>query len=211
MTPSSRNVFTDLRIPDAAELDTKVRRAVVINRLIKKRRLSRAKAAARLQVSDRKLKKYKLDDFSVQQLRGFLRALRGDANHRLAALMHKPPHPGEVLMDTVLRPDGGITLAAFARHLRVPRSALSRVVNRKAAVSAELAIRLAAALRGSAESWLRMQMTHDLWHAQKTRLPKIRPLERRRSWKNVGTLAKFFAGSPLRSSGLKAKRTKGRG
>jgi addiction module HigA family antidote len=94
------------------------------------------------------------------------------------------------------RPDRGITVAAFAQHLRVPRSALSRVVNGKPAVSAELAIRLAAALRGSAESWLRMQMTHDLWRAQKTRLPKIRPVERGRSSKDVGTLAKFFADSP---------------
>jgi probable addiction module antidote protein len=85
MTPTSGNVFTDLRISDAAELDTKVRRAVVVNRLIKKRRLSPAKAAARLQVSQRKLsslKKYKLDDFSADQLKGFLRALRGDASRR---------------------------------------------------------------------------------------------------------------------------------
>jgi hypothetical protein len=60
----------------------------------------------------------------------------------------------------------------------------------------------------SAESWLRMQMTHDLWRAQKTRLPKIRPLERGRSSKDVGTLAKFFADSPLRPSGLKVKRAR---
>jgi predicted XRE-type DNA-binding protein len=96
MTPSSGNVFTDLHLPDAAELTTKVRRAVVINYLIKKRRLSHAKVAARLQVSQRKvssLKKYKLDGFSLEQLKGFLPALRGDADHRLVALMQKPPHP----------------------------------------------------------------------------------------------------------------------
>ena len=84
MTPSSGNVFTDLRIPEAAELDTKVRRAVVINRLIKKQRLSHAKAAARLQVSQRRLsslKKYKLDDFSVEQLKGYLRALGAGSWH----------------------------------------------------------------------------------------------------------------------------------
>jgi antitoxin HigA-1 len=205
MTPSSGNVFADLSIPDAAQLDTKVRRAVVINRLIEKRQLSRAKAAARLQTSEGKvssLEKYKLDDFSAEQLKSFVRTLRGNANHRLTALMHKPPHPGEVLMDTVLRPDGGVTVAAFARHLHVPRGALSRVVNGKAAVNADLAIRLAAALRGSAESWLRMQMTHDLWHAQRKRLPKIRPLEQGRRSMGVGTLAK----SPLPSPGLKVKR-----
>lgn len=93
------------------------------------------------------------------------------------AQMHNPPHPGEVLKDTVLRADGGITVTEFAKRLGVSRVALSRVVNGKAAVSAELAIRLAAALRGSAESWLRMQLSYDLWHAQKKRRPKIEPLE----------------------------------
>jgi addiction module HigA family antidote len=52
-----------------------------------------------------------------------------------------------------------------------------RVVNGKAAVSADLAIRLAAALRGSPESWLRMQVVYDLWHAEKKRRPKIERLE----------------------------------
>lgn len=91
--------------------------------------------------------------------------------------MHNPPHPGEVLRDTVLRTDGGISVTEFARRLGVSRVALSRVVNGKAAVSAELAIRLAAALRGTPESWLHMQLAYDLWHAQKKRRPKIKPLE----------------------------------
>ena len=89
------------------------------------------------------------------------------------AQMHNPPHPGEVLHDTVLR---GLTVTALAARLGVSRVALSRVVNGRAAVSAELAIRLAAALGGSAESWLQMQAAHALWHAQKKRRPKIRRL-----------------------------------
>ena len=87
--------------------------------------------------------------------------------------MHNPPHPGEVLPDTVLNE---MTVTEFAKRLGVSRVALSRVVNGRAAVSAELAIRLAAALGGSAESWLRMQVSYDLWHAQKKRRPKIVPL-----------------------------------
>jgi addiction module HigA family antidote len=87
--------------------------------------------------------------------------------------MHNPPHPGEILRDTVLHPDSSLTLTAFAERLGVSRVALSRVVNGRAAVSAELAIRLAAALGGSAESWLRMQSAYDLWQAQKNRRPKI--------------------------------------
>ena len=90
--------------------------------------------------------------------------------------MHNPPHPGEILTDTVLREDGGMTVTEFAKRLGVSRVALSRVVNGRAAVSAELAIRLAAALGGSAESWLNMQVAYDLWHAQKKRRPAIKPL-----------------------------------
>jgi addiction module HigA family antidote len=88
--------------------------------------------------------------------------------------MHNPPHPGEVLRDTVL---AEITVSEFARRLGVSRVALSRVVNGRAAVSAEMAIRLAAALGGSAESWLRMQAAYDLWHASRKRRPKIVPLK----------------------------------
>ena len=93
------------------------------------------------------------------------------------ARMHSPPHPAEILKDTVLRKDGGISVTHFAKRLGVSRVALSRVVNGRAAVSAELAIRLAAALGGSAESWLRMQVSYDLWQAQKRRRPRIQPLK----------------------------------
>jgi antitoxin HigA-1 len=87
--------------------------------------------------------------------------------------MHNPAHPGEVLQDTVL---AEMTVTEFAKRLGVSRVALSRVVNGRAAVSAELAIRLAAALGGSAESWLKMQMAYDLWRAQKKRRQKIQRL-----------------------------------
>jgi antitoxin HigA-1 len=91
--------------------------------------------------------------------------------------MHNPPHPGAVLRGTVIRGHGGITVTEFARRLGVSRVALSRVLSGKAAVNAELAIRLAAALRGSAESWLRMQLAYDLWNVQRRRRPKIEPLD----------------------------------
>lgn len=92
--------------------------------------------------------------------------------------IHNPPHPGEVLQDTVLK---NMTVTELSKRLNVSRVALSRVVNGRAAVSAELAIRLAAALGGSAESWLRMQVSYDLWHAHKKRRPKIQPIGDRRT------------------------------
>jgi antitoxin HigA-1 len=88
--------------------------------------------------------------------------------------MHNPPHPGEVLRDTVL---AELSVTDFARGLGVSRVALSRVINGRAAVSAEMALRLSAALGGSAESWLRMQAAYDLWRASRKRRPKIAPLK----------------------------------
>jgi antitoxin HigA-1 len=90
--------------------------------------------------------------------------------------MYNPPHPGEILQDTVLAEDR-ISVSEFARKLGVSRVALSRVVNGKAAVSADMALRLAAALGGSAESWLQMQAAFDLWQAAKKRRPRVLPLK----------------------------------
>ena len=90
--------------------------------------------------------------------------------------MYKPPHPGEILRDTVLA-DNRISVTEFAKKLGVSRVALSRVANGKAAVSADMALRLAAALGGSAESWLQMQAAFDLWQAAKKRRAKVLPLK----------------------------------
>jgi len=92
------------------------------------------------------------------------------------AQMFNPPHPGRVLRNTVLREGGGISVTEFAKHLKVSRVALSRVVNQHAGISPKLAIRLSMALGGSAESWLNMQVAYDLWQAQRKSAPKIQRL-----------------------------------
>ena len=81
--------------------------------------------------------------------------------------MHNPPHPGEVLRDGVFT-DSGISVTDFAERLGISRVTLSRLLNGKAGVSADMALRLAAALGGTAQSWLHMQANYDLWQAQKT-------------------------------------------
>ena len=87
--------------------------------------------------------------------------------------MHNLSHPGASLAKTVLRRDRGISVTEFAKVLNVSRVALSRVVNQRAGVSAELAIRLAAGLGSSAEVWLNIQQAYDLRRAQKKRRPRI--------------------------------------
>jgi antitoxin HigA-1 len=93
--------------------------------------------------------------------------------------MHNPPHPGEVLRDGVFT-DSQISVTDFAARLGVTRVALSRVLNGKAGISADMALRLAAALGGSAQSWLHMQANYDLWNAEKSlkkAVSKIEPLK----------------------------------
>jgi antitoxin HigA-1 len=92
--------------------------------------------------------------------------------------LHNPPHPGDVLRDGVFT-DAAISVTDFARHLGVARVTLSRVLNGKASISAEMALRLAAALGGTAQSWLTLQSQYDLWHAEKSLkhvVAKIAPL-----------------------------------
>ena len=78
---------------------------------------------------------------------------------------HKPAHPGEVLRDGVFSA-ADVTVTKAAEALGVTRVALSRVLNGKAAVSAEMAVRLGKWLNTGPEVWLNMQAQYDLCHAE---------------------------------------------
>jgi len=87
--------------------------------------------------------------------------------------MHNPPHPGEVIREYL----GEMTVSAAAEHLGVGRVTLSRVLNGKAAVSAEMAVRLASAFdTSSPEVWLRMQAKYDLWQLQTRVKIRVEPM-----------------------------------
>ena len=93
--------------------------------------------------------------------------------------MHNPPHPGEVLRDGVFS-EAAVSVTEFAARLGVTRVALSRVLNGRAGISADMSLRLAAALGASAQSWLHMQANYDLWHAAralKREVAKIQPIK----------------------------------
>jgi addiction module HigA family antidote len=92
------------------------------------------------------------------------------------AEMFNPPHPGETLKEDVL-PALGLTVTQAAEQLGVARVTLSRVINGHAAVSADMAIRLAQWLGGGAEKWLRLQLQYDLWHAKKNSKISIKPAQ----------------------------------
>ena len=86
-------------------------------------------------------------------------------------MIFNPAHPGEVLRDYL----GEMTVAEAATRLDVTRAHLSRILNGRARVSAAMSLRLSAALGTSADFGLKMQMQYELWQAQKTKQPKIRP------------------------------------
>ncbi|HVT18216.1 MAG TPA: HigA family addiction module antitoxin [Thermoanaerobaculia bacterium] len=82
--------------------------------------------------------------------------------------MHNPPHPGEVLRSLCLEPLG-LTVTGAARALGVSRKTLSGIVNGRAGISPEMAVRLSLAFDTTAESWLAQQLQYDLWRAEKKR------------------------------------------
>ena len=88
--------------------------------------------------------------------------------------MRNPPHPGGIIRRQCLEPLG-LSVTAAAEGLGVTRQALSDVVNERAAISVEMAIRLAKAFGSSAETWLGLQMAYDLWRARdRVNLVKVR-------------------------------------
>lgn len=84
--------------------------------------------------------------------------------------MHNPPHPGLVLREYL----GDMPVSAAAAHLRTTRVTLSRVLNGKGGISANMALRLSAALGTSPELWMSMQAQYDLWQAKRGRQPAVR-------------------------------------
>ena len=81
--------------------------------------------------------------------------------------MHNPPHPGEIIRELCLAPLG-ITVARAAEALGVSRKTLSAILNGRAGISPEMAIRLSLAFDTSPESWLNQQAQYDLWVARQS-------------------------------------------
>lgn len=93
--------------------------------------------------------------------------------------MHNPAHPGEVLKGWMAELE--TTVTDFAEHVSVSRVMLSRVLNGRAGVSADMDLRLSEALGTSPGYWLAMQAQRDLWaasQAAKSR-PRIRRMKAR--------------------------------
>ena len=94
--------------------------------------------------------------------------------------LHNPPHPGETLRDDVL-PALGLSVTDAAEQLGVARPSLSRVLNGRAAISPEMALRIEKWLGvengGRADLWLAEQAAYDLLRARENFTAKVKPVE----------------------------------
>ena len=90
--------------------------------------------------------------------------------------MYNPAHPGKLIADILENGNLSIgnTVTALAKHLGVTRATLSRVINGRSAVSADMALRLQDALGVEVDMWLGMQLQRDVWEASRKKRKKVR-------------------------------------
>jgi len=86
--------------------------------------------------------------------------------------MYNPAHPGRVLQDYL----EGMNITHVARHVHVSRVTLSKILNCRAGISAEMSLRLSAALGNHPSFWFEMQSNYDFAPARRKKLPTIEPL-----------------------------------
>ena len=90
--------------------------------------------------------------------------------------MHEPPHPGDILNELCLKPMG-LTVTEAAAALGVSRKTLSAILNGRAGISPEMAVRLSIAFDTTAESWLNQQVQYDLWKVERRRKKlRVKPI-----------------------------------
>lgn len=90
--------------------------------------------------------------------------------------MHNPPHPGEFINETYMRPYS-LSCRYLATQLNVAASTLNRILKGQSGISPEMALRLSKSLGRSAESWLAMQDAYDLWQARRRlKLGKVKKI-----------------------------------
>lgn len=78
---------------------------------------------------------------------------------------HNPPHPGEFIKETYIKPLD-ISLRKAAHSLDVTASTFSRLVQCKSSITPTMALKLSKAFGRTPESWMQMQSNYDLWEAK---------------------------------------------
>jgi len=90
-------------------------------------------------------------------------------------MMHNPPHPGETLKEAI--ENIPMTVTEFAVHIGVSRNTLSRVLNCRAGITAEMSIKLTEAFgQPTPDFWFKLQNSHDFWQASRTKRKRVAKL-----------------------------------
>ena len=90
-------------------------------------------------------------------------------------MIKHPVHPGTILLEDVLTPLG-LGVSDAAERLGVARVTLSRILNGRAGISAQVAIRLEKAGAGKAATWINLQAAYDLSQVRPADIKDVRPL-----------------------------------
>jgi len=77
-----------------------------------------------------------------------------------------PVHPGEILREDYIK-ERGLTVTEVAKGLGIARANLSAIVNERAGISPELAVKLSEAFGNTAQFWINLQKNYELWHAER--------------------------------------------
>ena len=91
--------------------------------------------------------------------------------------MHNPAHPGEILRELYLDPMG-VSITRAAEALGLSRKHVSAIVNGRAPVKPDTAVRLAAVFATEPELWVNLQAQYDLWVVSRKARPKLKPLHK---------------------------------
>lgn len=92
------------------------------------------------------------------------------------SIQHSPPHPGEILYEFYFEPLK-LSVTEAAGKLLITRPNLSAIINGKAGISPQMALKLAKAFDTSPQYWMNLQINYDLWQAdQKNEAKKIKVL-----------------------------------
>lgn len=92
--------------------------------------------------------------------------------------MKNPPHPGRILKQEIIEPLG-LSVTEIAKRLKVSRQTLSRIINCKGSITAEMAFKLSKAFETDVDFWLNLQLNYDIAQARKNvDLSEIEPIRK---------------------------------
>lgn len=86
--------------------------------------------------------------------------------------MYNPAHPGKVLKEFI----ADFTITEIAQRLGITRVMLSRIINEKAPITPDMAIRLSQLLETSSAFWLNLQSQYDIWQLEQQPRFEVKPL-----------------------------------